>query len=54
MFERHSGFRKQYPKGAFWSGYEHYQSTGLKNLKESTDYLRRKQQHHGIRVIDDR
>jgi REP element-mobilizing transposase RayT len=36
MFERHPGFRKRYPKGAFWSGYEHYQSTGLRNLEEAT------------------
>ena len=54
MFERHPGFRKRYPKGAFWSGYEHYQSTGLRNLEESTSYLRRQQQHHGFKVIDDR
>ena len=54
MFERHPGFRKRYPKGAFWSGYEHYQSTGVRNLEESTDYLRRQQQHHGFKVIDDR
>jgi hypothetical protein len=54
MFERHPGFRKRYPNGAFWSGYEHYQSTGMRNIEESTDYLRRQQQHHGIKAIDDR
>jgi len=54
MFEWHPGFRKRYPKSAFWSGYEHYQSTGLSNLEESTSYLRRQQQHHSIRLIDDR
>jgi REP element-mobilizing transposase RayT len=54
MFERHPGFRKRYPKGAFWSGYEHYQSTGVRNLEESTNYLRRQQKHHGVTVIDDR
>ena len=54
MFERHPGFRKRYPKGAFWSGYEHYQSMGVRNLEESTDYLRRQQQHHGFKVVDDR
>ena len=54
MFERHPGFRKRYPKGAFWSGYEHYQSTGLRNLEESTNYLRRQQKHHNVKVIDDR
>jgi len=54
MFIQHPGFRKRYPKNAFWSGYEHYQSTGLRNLEESTDYLRRQQEHHNIKIIDDR
>jgi REP element-mobilizing transposase RayT len=53
MFAQHPGFRKRYPKGAFWSGYEHYQSTGLRNLKESTVYLQRQQQYHNIKVVDD-
>ena len=54
MFLQHPGFRKRYPKGAFWSGYEHYQSTGLRNLEESTDYLRRQQEHHNLKIVDDR
>ena len=54
MFMRHPGFHKRYPKGAFWSGYEHYQSTGLRSLEESTGYLRRQQEHHNIKIIDDR
>ena len=54
MFIRHPGFRKRYPKGAFWSGYEHYQSTGLRNLEESTNYLRRQQKHHNIKIIDEK
>jgi REP element-mobilizing transposase RayT len=29
MFETHPGFRKRYPTGGFWSGYEHHQSTGM-------------------------
>ena len=32
MFEKHHGFRKRYPKGSFWSGYEHHESTGMKPL----------------------
>lgn len=32
MFERHPGFRKRYPDGGFWSGYEHHESTGRKIL----------------------
>ena len=53
MFEMHPGFRKRYPNGGFWSGYEHHESTGLKNLEESSTYLRNQQQHHNIMVIDD-
>ena len=51
MFESHPGFRKRYPRGGFWSGYEHHQSTGLTNLEESSVYLRDQQRHHGLTVV---
>lgn len=51
MFEIHPGFRKRYPRGGFWSGYEHHASTGLMNLEESTRYLQDQQRHHGVTVI---
>jgi REP element-mobilizing transposase RayT len=54
IFERHPGFRKRYPKGGFWSGYEHHGSTGLIDLEKSTAYCRSQQQRHGVTVIDDR
>ena len=54
MFEKHPGFRKRYPKGHFWSGYEHHESTGRKDLAASTAYIRDQERHHGITVIDDR
>jgi REP element-mobilizing transposase RayT len=54
MFEIFPGFRKRYPRGGFWSGYDHYESTGWKNLEESSAYIRDQPQHHNIRVIDDR
>ena len=54
MFEKHSGFRKRYPGGSFWSGYEHHQSTGFQDLEESTAYINTQVQHHNIKVIDDR
>jgi len=54
MFEAHPGFRKRYPNGGFWSGYEHYESTGLTNLEESSAYLRDQQRHHNVTVVDDR
>jgi len=52
MFERHPGFRKRYPRGSFWSGYEHHQSTGLTSLEESSRYIRDQQRHHNIVVFD--
>jgi REP element-mobilizing transposase RayT len=54
MFEVHPGFRKRYPRGGFWSGYEHYESTGLTNLEESSVYLRDQQRHHKVTIINDR
>ena len=54
MFEAHPRFRKRYPRGGFWSGYEHHESTGLTNLEESTAYLGDQQRHHNVTIIDDR
>ncbi len=54
MFEVHPGFRKRYPRGGFWSGYEHHESTGLTSLDESSAYLRDQQHHHNVTIIDDR
>jgi len=51
MFEQHPGFRKRYPRGGFWSGYEHHVSTGMMNLEESTKYLQDQQRHHGVIVM---
>ena len=53
IFERHPGFRKRYPRGGFWSGYEHHESTGRKDLDESSEYIRSQKQHHQVDVIDD-
>ncbi|MEM4258380.1 MAG: transposase [Candidatus Thermoplasmatota archaeon] len=54
MFEAHPGFRKRYPRGSFWSGYEHHESTGLIDLEKSINYWRSQQQRHGVHVFDDR
>lgn len=54
IFEEHPNFRKRYPKGEFWSRYEHHESTGMKDLEASEEYIRRQQEHHDIKVIDDR
>ena len=53
IFEKHPNFRKRYPNGSLWSGYEHHESTGKKDLKESENYIRSQQKHHNIKVIDD-
>ena len=53
MFAKHPGFRKRYSRGSFWSGYEHHESTGLKNLDESSWYLQSQQLHHDVVVVDD-
>ncbi len=54
MFEKHPGFRKRYPHGSFWSGYEHHESTGTKDLNASTVYIKDQTHHHNITIIDDR
>src|SRR3989338_10733587 len=54
IFEKHPNFRKRYPNGSFWSGYEHHESTGRKDLESSNKYIRDQQTHHQIHVIDDR
>lgn len=53
IFRAHPGFRKRYPRGAFWSGYEHHQSVGL-DRKERENYVENQPAHHGVVVIDDR
>ena len=53
IFEKHPNFRKRYPRGSFWSGYEHHQSTGLMSLKDSEEYIKSQQKHHQINIIDD-
>jgi REP element-mobilizing transposase RayT len=53
MFEMHPGFRKRYPRGSFWSGYEHHESTGMIDLEKSIAYCRSQQQRHGVTVVND-
>jgi REP element-mobilizing transposase RayT len=53
MFEEHPGFKKRYPRGSFWSGYEHHESTGVKDMQAADAYIESQQAHHQIKVIDD-
>jgi len=45
IFAKIPNFRKRYPRGAFWSGYEHHQSIG-KDMQQSTSYIRSQPEHH--------
>ena len=53
IFEQHPGFRKRYPRGSFWSGYEHHQSSGMQNITQARGYIRDQQEHHNVKIIDD-
>jgi REP element-mobilizing transposase RayT len=54
MIEAFPGFRKRYPRGGFWNGYDHYESTGWKNLEQSSEYIRDQSRHHNANVIDEK
>ena len=53
IFEKHPNFRKRYPRGSFWSGYEHHESTGRKDIKATDIYILSQEEHHNIKVIHD-
>ena len=54
IFAEHPVFRKRYPRGSFWAGYEHHESAGRKDRNEAEDYIRNQLKHHGVSIIDDR
>ena len=53
IFEKHPNFHKRYPRGSFWSGYEHHESTGMKDMNEADEYIRSQEEHHKVKVIHD-
>ena len=53
IFEKHPNFRKRYPRGSFWSGYEHHESTGIKDMHAADEYIRSQERHHAVNVIHD-
>lgn len=53
IFEKHPNFRKRYPLGSFWSGYEHHESTGRKDMYASDKYILSQEERHNVRVIND-
>ena len=53
IFAEHPGFRKRYPRGSFWSQYEHHQSTGHKDKEAADAYIKSQLRHHNVEIIDD-
>src|SRR3989339_950842 len=53
IFEKHPNFRKRYPRGSFWSGYEHHESTGRKDMNAADEYILSQEEHHKVNVIHD-
>jgi len=53
IFEKHPNFRKRYPRGSFWSGYEHHESTGRKDIRAADAYILSQEEHHNVQVIRD-
>ena len=54
MFQTFPGFRKRYPRGGFWSGYDHYESTGWINFDQSAAYVRDQARHHQAYIVDEK
>ena len=53
IFEKHPNFRKRYPRGSFWSGYEHHESTGRKDMFAADKYIIDQEKHHAVKVVHD-
>jgi REP element-mobilizing transposase RayT len=47
IFAQIPNFRKRYPRGSFWSGYEHHESIG-RDREEAEDYIESQPDHHAI------
>ena len=52
IFAEKPNFRKLYPKGEFWSRYEHHQSVGAE-IEARRAYIKNQQKHHNVKVVDD-
>lgn len=52
VFKEKPNFRKLYPRGSFWSGYEHHQGFGTDQAK-ALAYIENQKQHHNIEIIED-
>ena len=52
VFLEKPNFRKLYPRGSFWSGYEHHQGFGA-DQAAALKYIENQAQHHNIQVVKD-
>jgi len=52
VFKEKPNFRKLYPRGSFWSGYEHHQGFGADPAKAEA-YIRNQSEHHNVQVVED-
>ena len=52
IFLEKPNFRKLYPKGEFWSRYEHHHGFGVDQVK-ALKYVESQPQHHNISIIED-
>jgi REP element-mobilizing transposase RayT len=47
IFAKIPNYRKRYPRGSFWSGYEHHESIG-RDMEQAAAYIRSQPEHHGL------
>lgn len=52
VFREKPNFRKLYPRGSFWSGYEHHQGFGADQAK-ALAYVENQATHHNMQVVPD-
>jgi len=52
IFMEKPNFRKLYPRGSFWSGYEHHQSFGA-DAARAEKYIEEQAAHHNVQIIED-
>ena len=52
VFKEKPNFRKLYPRGSFWSGYEHHQGFGA-DQAAALKYIENQASHHNVEVVPD-
>jgi len=52
IFKEKPNFRKLYPRGSFWSGYEHHQGFGA-DQAAALKYIESQANHHNVEIIQD-